>query len=180
MNTHYSVSRGERKFVNKAVSSVLAEIQEYISNTHRMVLEKLDCSMLGTQAKSLSSKEKWIRFTSNKNLSTETIISSISDNVLASNLSQGEGDLDRSYSYSKQSSASSVKKACSGAIKSTKSYTNVRLPFKIESFFSFGRQGANFTPSIEVILLSLIYIDRFIRAQWVNDLGAGQYFDISR
>jgi hypothetical protein len=162
MTIKYKFSRGESQFIFKAVGDVLLEIQTYISSS-KQLNDSLDSVGPEPGSNTLSSKEKCIRFASNKLLSAEDIFPSEKEMSQSSINTFNQRDLDRTRLKTKTLSEINVgRRGYYNDVKSPKAFAKNKLPFKIESFFTFGRHNQIFSPSAEILVLSLIYIDRFI------------------
>lgn len=168
MATKLCFSHGESQFIFKAVGEILLEIQTYISGCEQpMDISDCVCPKLG--APTLSGREKQIRFTSNKAMSAEDVMNWQSEMAEPKINYINQWDCELSHSKA-QALSDRDRGIVDNVVKSPKSLKN-RLPFKIESFFRFGRLNQIFYPSAEVLILSLIYIDRFINMKGIENFN---------
>ena len=173
MTTEHCFSRGESQFIFKAVGDVLLEIQNYISS-YEPLSDSLDSEGPELGPKTLSRHEKCIRFASNKTQSAEDILPSQENESDASINHLCRGDINRSRSNINAQSEYNGGKLGQTGPRSPKPLAKGRQSFKIESFFTFGRHNQILIPSSEILILSLIYIDRFIKNKGLEK------FDIAR
>ena len=204
------LSRGESKFIVKAVGSVLLEIDQFISN-QEIKHDKTDRSLPSStkDVKALSSHAKRANFISSKILSDDEIKQWTTRFNEPIETTYHRRDLDSSISKNKKPIVVSNGSLKWNELESTRFCVKKGLKFMnidesdssekknhVGSFSRFANVYSIDSPKINInrfvtsfykhysqvsyssFILSLIYIDRFIKSQWKDGLNGLANFDM--
>jgi hypothetical protein len=179
MTTRNYLSRAETQFIFQAVGDVLLEINNFISAQEYTA----DCPDFGCSRNCDSTpyiSDAKVKFSSKNAINDEDLNLCDTDVSININNSMNIGAYDRTRCNTKSLSETSDTDFVKTELKSQNSYVKTNKSFKVESFFSLGKFSRAIKPSTDIVILSLIYIDRFIKSACEEDLNGLSRFNISR